>query len=207
MKVAQARRIWWLSSIGYTLAGTASAALTGAALGFVGRLAGARPGGGPALYALALFALLLAAREWRLLSFPLPRPLRQTEKFWAHDFGMVTAASMWGFHIGLGFVTQVRHGGFWALAAAGVAFGDPGYGALLLVAYWTGRALSVWIAPLVLTPEGLEPEHMTDLVRLDADTHRHFQAATLLWSAAVAAGLGEMARSESALRGLASLLR
>ncbi len=206
MKAAPSRKYWFPATLGYTLAGSASAVMVGGSLGLIGRLAGGAPQGGPLAFVLALAGFVLAAREWRLVSFPLPRPLRQTEKFWAHDFGVVSASVMWGFHIGLGFVTQVRHGGFWLLAAAAVAFGDPGYGALLFGGYWAGRALSVWVAPLVFPPQALEPETLVDLVRGDADVQRHFQAVMLTWSALALAGLGYLAQVRPATLGLAQLL-
>ncbi len=198
MKVAQERRRWLLAALGYTLSGTLSAALTGLALGALGRLAlGPPPAHAAVAWGLAGLALLLAAREWRLVSFPLPRPLRQTEKVWAHEFGLVGASLMWGFHIGLGFVTQVRHGGFWLVAAAGFFFADARYAALLQVAYWFGRALSLWIAPLVLPDGGGDPELMVDLVRFDADAQRQFQAVALVMSALALVGLALAGRPET----------
>lgn len=206
MKAAPSRKYWFPATLGYTVAGTLSAVLVGGGLGVLGRLAGSSPFNGSAALALALAGFVLAAREWRLVSFPLPRPLRQTEKFWAHDFGVVTASVMWGFHIGLGFVTQVRHGGFWLVAAAALAFGDAAYGALLFGGYWCGRALSVWVAPLVFPPEALEPETLVDLVRAEADVQRHFQAVMLTWSSLALAGLGYLTQTRPATLGLAALL-
>ncbi len=206
MKAAPSRRYWFPAALGYTLAGGLSAWLTGAALGWLGRLAGLGAARGALALLLAAAGLVLAAREWRLISFPLPRPLRQTEKFWAHDFGLLTASVMWGFHIGLGFVTQVRHGGFWLVAAGALAFAEPRFGALLFVAYWFGRALSVWIAPFVFGEDALDPERLVDLVRGDADVQRHFQAVMLVWSSLALCGAGYLSYTRPAAAGLFALL-
>lgn len=187
MKVAQDRKLWLVSTAAYSISGALSAAATGAAVGWLGRWLGGRPDGGMALGVVAVVGLVLAAREWGLVSFPLPRPRRQTEKFWVHEFGWVLTSILWGLHIGIAFATQVRHGGFWLIAVAALVFGDPAFAAALLVAYWFGRVLSVWLAPHVLTREGLEPEPMVEHVRNDTREHSTLQAVTLAWSAGVAA--------------------
>lgn len=105
---------------------------------------------GPAYYIAASIGLVLTAKEWGILSFNLPERKRQTEKFWAHDFGFVGASFLWGVHIGLGFFTRITYSGFWALTAVTLALGDPFFGAALMSVYWLGRVLSVWIAPLLL---------------------------------------------------------
>jgi hypothetical protein len=107
--------------LAYTLAGSLSSTLVGAALGSVGawlQLDRFRP---PLLLGIALLAFALAAREWGWIKFPLPERKQQTEKVWADEFGFVGASALWGFHIGLTFTTRVTYGGVWALAAASLA--------------------------------------------------------------------------------------
>src|SRR5437764_3685853 len=130
-----------------TIAGCVSAGATGALLGLFGHLLRLESWQRPLAYFIGLLALLLAAREWGWIRFPLPERKRQTEKYFAHSFGFVTASWMWGFHIGFGFFTRITFGGFWVLVAAAIGSGSPGYGAVLMVVYWLGRMLPVWVAP------------------------------------------------------------
>jgi hypothetical protein len=106
-----------------------------------------------ALYVVALLSLILAAREWGWIKFRLPEQKLQTEKVWVHDFGFVWASAMWGLHIGLGFATRITYGGFWLLVAAILALDSPAFGAVLMLSYWIGRALPVWLAPLLLSSD------------------------------------------------------
>jgi hypothetical protein len=147
-KVAHARGIWFKAVLAYTFGGVVTAAVIGGAVGFVGEsvaTTGMRPF---VLQAVALLAALLTARELRLLNFPLPQVDRQTERTWAMQFGFVTAAAMWGSHIGLGVATVITHGGLFIVAALALALG-PTLGSVLFVAFWLGRTLPIWIAPLI----------------------------------------------------------
>jgi len=116
-------------------------------LGTIGRQLGGNPRGGMGFYAIASLALVLAASDFGLVNVRLPERKRQTEKVWAHKFGFPVASAMWGLHIGLGFGTRITYGGFWVLVALALGLGDPRYGGLLMIAYWLGRTLPVWIAP------------------------------------------------------------
>ncbi|MCI0627778.1 MAG: hypothetical protein L0387_40035 [Acidobacteria bacterium] len=132
------------------MSGCLSAILVGAALGTAGRWLGSDRTG-PIAFCLAGFvATIVAAREWGWISFPLPERKCQTEKVWAHEFGFVIASAMWGFHIGLGFATRVTYGGFWVLVAIALALGDSLFAAVLMLLYWLGRALPLWVAPVLL---------------------------------------------------------
>jgi hypothetical protein len=168
----------------YTVAGAISAAMVGAALGALGRpLAGLAAG--RLLFVVAALALLLALREWGVVSFPLPERKRQTEKFWVEDFGFLWAAAMWGFHIGLGFATRITYGGFWALVAVVLALGDPAFGVLLMVTYWLGRALPTWVMPALLPPDTDASD--LPLVAMQGRPAFHRQEGlALLWTTVVA---------------------
>jgi hypothetical protein len=172
------------SALAYTVAGLLSATLVGFVLGALGRLLGSGRVSLLALYGLALLALLLAAREWGWIMFPLPERSRQTEKFWVHNFGFRWASAMWGLHIGLGFATRVTYGGFWVLVCVAVAFGDPRYGAVLMMVYWLGRALSVWLSPTFVRqlPDTTTP---SELVLADGLVYRRVVGIGLGWSAVV----------------------
>jgi hypothetical protein len=146
--VAQQRQLWLRATLAYTIAGSISASVAGAAVGLAGALAGDVRG--LAVVAALALVILLSARDGELVTFRLPQRRRQTEKRWLDQFGYVMASTMWGLHIGLGFATFVKFGGFWALTATVFAFGSPGFAAACFVAYWAGRALPVWLAPRVM---------------------------------------------------------
>jgi hypothetical protein len=134
----------------YTLAGGLTSVLLGGGLGLVGALA--LPGDvalPAALLGLAVATLALI-RELGLAAIPLPQIGRQTEGMWAKRYGFTVAALLWGLDLGLVFTTWFTFSGTWLLVAAAFSAGSPGYGAALFAAYWSGRALSVWVAPSLL---------------------------------------------------------
>jgi cytochrome c biogenesis protein CcdA len=132
----------------------------------------------------SFLSFALAAREWGWVRFRLPERKRQTESFWAHDFGFVAASTMWGVHIGLGFATRVTYGGFWALVAVIMALGEPFYGAMLMVVYWLGRALPVWAAP-VLLKSASDLNDLPDTIMNHDLVYQRITGAALFWSAVV----------------------
>jgi hypothetical protein len=100
-------------------------------------------------YAITILAAVLSARELGWVRFPLPQLKRQTEKCFAHEFGFLWASGMWGAHIGFGMTTRVTHGGYWVLVAACLLNGNCVFGMSLMICYWVGRALPLWVAPLL----------------------------------------------------------
>lgn len=182
VKVAHDRKRWLEAASAYTAAGLVSAAGVGSALGWLGRACGARGWGEPALYGVAGLALLLAAREWDWISFPLPERRLQTEQYWYQAFGHRLGAAMWGLHLGLGFATRINYGGFWVLASTAFALASPGYGALLLAVYWLGRALPVWVAPALFSKPALEPERLLGSLLGDKTLYHRLQGAALAGS-------------------------
>ncbi|PWT88614.1 MAG: hypothetical protein C5B54_10375 [Acidobacteria bacterium] len=184
-KVAEAKAVWLKSVVVYTLAGCLSSALVGTLLG----LAGTRLQTGAWRWLLVMvagiLAFILAAREYGWIRFQIPERRRQTEKVWAHEFGFVGASALWGFHIGLGFATRVNYGGFWAIVAVIMALGSSRYGATLMLVYWLGRVLPVWLAP-VLNWSGSDSSHLPgEILAADWVYHR-LSAAALLWSGGIA---------------------
>lgn len=182
-KEAHNYKLWFKSVLAYTAAGTVSSIIVGAALGIIGRYVIGETVRGPACYVTASIGLILTAREWNIFSFNLPERKRQTEKFWAHEFGFAGASLLWGLHIGLGFFTRITYSGFWALVAITLALGDPVFGAVLMSAYWLGRVLSVWVAPLLLKPKTECVELMDAILGHRRVLHRISGAALLLLSA------------------------
>jgi hypothetical protein len=57
---------------------------------------------------------------------------------------------LWGADLGFVFTTYLTLLGVWVLAAAALASAQIAAGAVLMGSYWLGRALAVWLAPLVL---------------------------------------------------------
>jgi hypothetical protein len=137
-------RLWVKAVAGYTLGGLVTAVLIGGLIGLAGSLLGLSE----QLTYIGISALtgILITRELGFIRFRLPQLHRQTMKMWAFDYGVPTAATMWGAHIGLGVATVVKHGGFYALIALVLAAG-PTIGAAIFAAYWLGRSLPLWIAP------------------------------------------------------------
>lgn len=189
-----AHRYWIRSVIAYTVAGMISAALVGAFLGWTG----SRLCPSCTCWLAIPLALILAARERGWIRFRLPERSRQTEKIWAHEFGFVTASAMWGFHIGLGFTTYVKYGGFWVLTVMAFCNGNPGYGALLMLAYWLGRTMPVWIMPLI--SHGAHTGELMRAVSANRSVYNQLEAFALFGSALamlwiLQSGLRQMAGS------------
>jgi len=187
-KVAGVRRIWLKSTLAYTLAGALSSTLVGAALGSIGAWLQRGQQRWPVLFVIALLAFGLAAREWGWLKFPIPQRKRQTEKSWAHEFGFVGASALWGFHIGLTFATWINYGGAWALAGVCVGFADPLYGGTLMLTYWLGRTLPVWLAPM-LNWSGPDSSQLTADISAVSWLYHRLAGFGLVWSGAVVAWL------------------
>jgi hypothetical protein len=157
--VATARRGWLVNVAAYTAAGSLTSALVGGALGLFGEAVLPVHGGRAAAIALLALALLALARESGLVDLPLPQLGRQTDGWWAKALDLRPAAILWGLDIGLVFATWLTFSGAWVLAGLAFLGGDPWFGIALFLAYWLGRALSVWIGPLLA-------ESATDTSRL-----------------------------------------
>lgn len=183
-KVAGTRKIWLKSALAYTLAGSLSSTLMGATLGSVGAWLQRGQQRWSVLLGVALLAFSLAAREWGWIKFPIPQRQLQTEKGWAHEFGFVGASGLWGFHIGLAFTTRVTYGGFWALAAVDLALGKPLYGATVMLAYWLGRALPVWLAPMLNWSGPDSSSLLEDILAVGWLYHR-LSGFALMWSGGI----------------------
>lgn len=139
-------RMWLRCVSAYTAAGIGTSYLVGVALAATGTLAAAIV---PStwLYAVAgLVAFVMVLRELNVVRFNPPQCDVQTHKRWAAEFGLVTGAGMWGAHIGLALTTVITHGGVYALVLIAFAAG-LGKGEWIMVAFWVGRVLPLWLAP------------------------------------------------------------
>lgn len=176
---------WCRAVAAYLLGGIPTSLLAGLVVGTTGLLISG--GQFTILVSLAVAALVLMARELSFIWFRLPQVWRQTHKQWAFQFGMVPAAAMWGAHIGIGFATVIKHGGFFVLV--GFAFlSGPLQAALLMSIYWFGRALPIVVAPL-LTADLADAEKIANTLTAASAACRHVAAMGLLIAAAVAIDL------------------
>lgn len=159
----------WLRAVSaYSISGSVTSALVGLLLGQVGALvqfSRSMP------FALLAICGVLIVRELGWLRVPLPQVDRQTHKGWAISFGVVTASGMWGAHIGLGFATVIQHGGLFAIAALAAAQG-PMYGVAVLMFFWLGRVLPLWLAALLPASSCDGPE-VGDDVMADRRAYRY----------------------------------
>ncbi len=147
-KVAGRRASWLAQTGAYTVGGAVSSALVGGTLGFIGSQIGIALDVALAISLGVTVAVL--ARELGWLHLPLPHAQRQTNPSWRFHFPPLLTSGLWGFDIGLLFSTWMTFGGAWALVVIAVTTGNLVLGATLLVAFWVGRALSVWLVPLIL---------------------------------------------------------
>lgn len=180
------QKLWFQSALAFTVAGAISSLVVSSGIGAIGQLLGLSSAGGWGLYVVALVSLILATREWGWIKFRLPERKLQTEKVWAHEFGFVTASAMWGLHIGLGFATRVTYGGFWVLVGLILVLGDPFYGAIVMLSYWLGRALPLWIAPLWFS-SGEEAANLSESIFDHRLVYHRVTGIALAWSAGLMA--------------------
>ena len=169
--MAEGRAKWLVNVALYTLAGAGTSALLGGVLGSAGSHLVPSPlrrDAGPVVLALALLA---AARELGWVRFPLPQARRQTNHLWAKLLPTPVAATLWGLDLGLLFTTWHTFSGPWVLASIALLHGDAAFGAVLLLAYWLGRAVPVWIGPLLLPDAGATPGVLASI----HDRHRTYQ--------------------------------
>jgi hypothetical protein len=182
--VAGGRRRWLGNATAYTLAGTLTSVLVGGGLAGLGALfLPARVGLAGTLFALAV-ALLAIARESGLVAVPLPQIGRQTEGLWVKRFGDRAAAILWGLDLGLVFTTWLNFSGAWLLAAVAFLSGEPLFGAALFVAYWLGRALPVWVGPLLMK-SARDTHWLLDSLGQQRRLFRSIQLAALSWTVLV----------------------
>lgn len=169
----------------YAAGGALTSALVGATLGLAGQLAlpdRVGPAGLAAALSVAAYAI---ARELRWTSLPLPQFARQTDGRWAKTRSSPVAAALWGLHIGLTVTTWFTFAGVWLLVTVAVLLGDPVFGAAVFVAFWAGRTLSVWIAPLLVT----HVRHTPELLDAIDERRRAFQLTNVIGLLAAAAAL------------------
>jgi hypothetical protein len=134
--VCGSRRRQWLALTGFALGAVGVAALVGALLGAIGAALGTQL----SLIAAGL-ALVAAAREAGLVSFPLPQLRRQVPERWRFELPLPVWSVGYGAGLGAGFLTFQPVATFWVACAAAVALASPLAAALCFAAFGAGRAL------------------------------------------------------------------
>jgi hypothetical protein len=155
---------WLLNVTAYTFAGMLASAFVGAALGVLGAALLPEQAIGPGMLVALGIGLLALARTLGVTAIPFPQPARQTRDVWVKRSSPTIAAVRWGLDIGLIYTTRFTFPGMWFLTVVAVVAREPAFGAALFVAYWIGRAVSVWIGPVLMrdareTPQLLMAVH------------------------------------------------
>ncbi|HUH15038.1 MAG TPA: hypothetical protein VML35_04065 [Gaiellaceae bacterium] len=136
----------------FSLGALLSAAALGAVLGLLGTLL---PGGRAALAAVAVLALLAAAREAGLLPFPLPQARRQVPDSWRGSLPLPAWSFGYGAGLGAGIFTYQPVATFWVACAGAVAIGRPAVSAACFAFYGAGRALMAALPSRAASPAGV----------------------------------------------------
>lgn len=148
MKVAGQRTQWLINTAVLTTSGAITSLMLGLLLGHLG---GAIVPDWLLAWGKGLIVLLAVAcllRELEVVRIPLPTVHRQTNDRWLAVFGPRRAAFLWGADIGATVTTRATFSGVWILIAVAIVWQQPFFSGLLLLAYWAGRTLSIWLAPI-----------------------------------------------------------
>ena len=165
VKEVETRRAWVVSAAALTLAGLVSSATMGAIVGGLGKVLVPDSAGGWGLAIVITLALVAAAREFGWISVPLPQPKRQTSEWWGKLYGRRAASLLWGLDLGLTFTTWFTFSGPLVLAALAFVVGNLFVGTALFTMMWLGRALSVWLAPLLMRGATTAPQMLDSVSR------------------------------------------
>jgi hypothetical protein len=172
----------------YTLGGATTSAALGGSLAFLGHVTRFSASDTGSLATLGFAGLLILAREVALPGAPIPQLRRQTRGLWTKKYGATAAALLWGLDIGLVLSTWFTFAGGWLVIILALAAGNGWTGASVVLAYWVGRAASVWLGPW-LVPDRVAVPHVVVLAGLQRNRLRKIHAIGLAW---VMAMLAEM---------------
>jgi hypothetical protein len=144
--VVHGTRKWLVSVVLFAFGAVTAAAAVGLLLGAALPLAGAGW-----LAVVALFALVEAAAEARLLRLPLPQLRKQVPEHWRERFPLPLTAVLYGLGLGLGFATYIPVATLLVVAVGVALVTDPLVGAAVMAAFGLGRALAVGVSTVRLT--------------------------------------------------------
>jgi hypothetical protein len=166
--VVHGGRARWLRAVAlHVLGAGTTAALFGALLGWTGSLLGA-PWGRAGAVAVAVVAIVYALGELPPTSVAIPQLRRQVPDWWRTYFGPSVAAFLYGAGLGVGFLTFLAHGTLVVVAAAAIAIGEPGWGAVIVGAFGIARGAAIVVSGSITTHD----EGATVLDRLLARSDR-----------------------------------
>jgi cytochrome c biogenesis protein CcdA len=83
--------------------------------------------------------------------------------------------------------------------AVGLTLGNPLYGATLMVVYWLGRALPVWLAPM-LNWSGQDSSSLSNEILAADWVYHRLAGLALMWSGGIAVLLAVEPRLTGLLR-------
>ena len=148
-KLPAIRKRWIVGVAAYTVAGATSAAVVGAALGWIGLWL--LPAGHDALRLAAICAFILTAvsRELGWLKVRMPDARRQTHPDLVRRMPFPVAWTIWGLHLGLTFTTWMTVPGPVVLGGIAIVGGQPAFAAVLFAAHWFGRTVPIWSSPAI----------------------------------------------------------
>ena len=126
----------------FALGATFAAALVGLIAGALGMLAQA-PWGTTGWIVIAVAALIYALREFFELPIPVPDRHRQVPLWWRSFYSQRVTAVLYGFGLGIGYLTYLSFGTYFVVTIAAFVSGEPLVGAALSAPFGLGRALSV----------------------------------------------------------------
>jgi hypothetical protein len=167
------------------------AGLAAAGLGAVLGLAGSVLDPAWTLPALAVLALVAAAREAGLVRLPLPELRHQVPERWRREWPLPAWSLGYGAGLGAGVLTHQPVGTFWVAAAGALALGDPPVSALCLLPFGLGRALMVALP----ARGGRDPAAAVERLAARRRVLRPANAAALVAVAALAGAAPALAQS------------
>ena len=134
-----------LSLVLHAMGATLAAALVGLIAGGVGALAGA-PWGATGWTVVAALAVVYALREVFRLPIPVPDRHRQVPLWWRSFYSPPVSAVLYGFGLGVGYLTYLSFGTYFVVTIAAFVSGSPLVGAALCAPFGLARAMSVVLA-------------------------------------------------------------
>jgi hypothetical protein len=162
------------------MTGALASVLVGGGLGLLGSVVMTRGTTRPALVVAMTVTAVAIARETHLVRLPLPQARRQTRRIWALLHSPTTAAALWGLDIGAVFTTWFTFAGVWALVAVAIISANVEFGAGLIVVYWAGRALALWLTPLIIRDANSTPA-LLSVLAARRDQFRWVHVGGLAW--------------------------
>ena len=185
--VYEGKRSRYLTAVAFFAFGAVVAAgLVGLIAGTVGMLVGA-PWGTAGWIVIAVAALIYALREVLKLPIPVPDRHQQVPLWWRSFYSQRVTALLYGFGLGLGYLTYLSYGTYFVVTIAAFSWGDPLLGAALCAPFGLGRALSVLIANRRLDNE--QPSGIDTVDELAQNRAPRLANAFILLIAALAAAI------------------